>query len=154
RNSPDIPVPPWRTASFQSEELAHVAIVLFLSAFRAQVEAEFVDDLDAVIADPVHPAIRTYRGVNALADLVGHRRLVEFARAAAGPASGPLAAEAAFALRAAHRFLLRHRLRLTQFRQHARHRVARHVVALLVGHVEALLEHGDRLVTLVVRQQA
>src|SRR5205823_3172761 len=33
---------------FEPKKLAHVAVVLFLAAFRAQVEAQLVDDLDAL----------------------------------------------------------------------------------------------------------
>src|SRR5206468_492235 len=85
------PLPPRR--SLQAEVFAHVAVVLFLAVRRAQVEAQLVDDLDAVVAQPLVPAVGTDRLVNPAADLVVHRRRRQLAGVGAVDAAGPLAAE-------------------------------------------------------------
>src|SRR5438105_716183 len=60
--------------SFESEEAPHVLIVLFLPVFRAQVQAQLVDDLDGIVAEPIVPAVGTDLFVDLLPDRIGHRR--------------------------------------------------------------------------------
>src|SRR5437764_2948725 len=81
--------------SIESEKLAHVTVVLGLAVLRAQVEAQLVDDLDAVVLQPVVPAVGADRFVDTPADLVTHGRARQLAGAAAHHTAGTLAAEAA-----------------------------------------------------------
>src|SRR5438046_2547220 len=112
------------TTSFEAEELAHVAVVLRLAVFGAQVEPQLVDHLDAVIAKPVLPAVRTNRLVDALADLVIHRRLGQLVSPRPVDATGPLALEAAWG--PGRRRRLPGGDRLPELDQHPFHLVARH----------------------------
>src|SRR5262245_33812010 len=61
--------------SIQPKKLAHVAIVLFLTVFGAQVEMQLVDDLDAEVLQPFVPAVGTDVVVDATAGFVVHGRL-------------------------------------------------------------------------------
>src|SRR5436309_15059186 len=87
----------------QPQIFAHVAVVLFLAPLGAQVEAQLVDDLDAVVLEPALPAVGADGLVDALADLVLHGRGGQLAGAGAEEAAGPLAVEAGAARRAAPR---------------------------------------------------
>src|SRR5262245_58010501 len=118
-----------RAGSLQPEELTHVAVVFRLTVLSAQVEAELVDHLDAVVAQPVIPAVGADRLVDAPANLVLHRRGRQLPRPRAERTARALAAEPAapLALRFRPR-LLRRRRRLAQADQHPRHLVARHVI--------------------------
>src|SRR5262245_32000734 len=103
--------------------------------FLAQVEPHLVDDLDAEVAEPVVPALGAHPVVDALADLVVHRRACQSMGVAAGLATGTLTAKATLSHRAAarRRWGLRGRRRLTQFHEQLGHLVARQVIAMLVG---------------------
>src|SRR5436309_427303 len=85
---------PRATELLESQKLFHVPIILFGAAVGAQIEAQFVDNLDAVVLEPLLPAIGADGFVDALADVAGERRLGELSRTAAVHAAGPLTAEA------------------------------------------------------------
>src|SRR5690349_9183032 len=78
----------------EPEELMHVLVVLFLAELAAQVEPQLVDHLDAVVPQPVIPAVGTNLAIDAVVDVVGQRRARELAGPVPGQASGPLALEA------------------------------------------------------------
>src|SRR5205809_6545597 len=82
------------TVLFKSQELAHDLIINFLAFFGAQIEAHFVDDFDAVIAEPLGPTIGADGGLDASTDLVVHRRLGQLAGPRAKRATRALAAKA------------------------------------------------------------
>src|SRR5262245_58098149 len=128
---------------FEPEELVHVLVVLFLAEFRAQVEAQLVDHLDAVVAQPVVPAVGTDLAVDANVDVVRKRR--------AGELSGPVARETPRSLAAepGPRSVVLRLCRLgnrgTLFAEQAGHIVAWHLVAALVRDLPAARPDVDRL---------
>src|SRR5579864_9052979 len=116
----------------------------------AKVEAEFVDDFDAVIAEPVVPAVGTDFALNALAHFIRHGRLGQLPGPSAHRATGPVAVETVASGPAGRADWLR-RLRngLAELHQHAAHFIARHLVAALIGHFPAFLQYLDGLVALL-----
>src|SRR5207245_759357 len=113
RNSGDIR----SRRSFDAQVFAHVAVILVLAALSAQVEAQLIDDLDAVVFEPVLPAIGTDFLVDLLAKVIGHGRPGQLAGMTAGHAARTLTAEAVSACGRT----LRGRHRLAQLREHLAH---------------------------------
>src|SRR5262245_25219581 len=71
RNSQGILGRSWLASRLlKPKKSAHVLVVLVLAVFGTQVEAELVDDLDAIIAEPFLPALGANLGLNPAADLV------------------------------------------------------------------------------------
>src|SRR5437660_12292073 len=79
---------------FQAKEFAHVAVVFFLAALCAQIEAQFIDHLDTVVAQPVVPAIGANRLVDAPPLLIVHWRFGQLVSPATEHAARPLAMKA------------------------------------------------------------
>src|SRR5712691_7030124 len=84
--------------SCDAQRFAHYLVVNLGALLGAEVEAHFVDDLDAQIAQPVLPAVGTDAGVDLLAQFAAHGRLGKLVGAVADDAAGPLAAKAAWPL--------------------------------------------------------
>src|SRR5262245_6504219 len=118
------------TSSLKSKERTHDLIVGRCMVFAAQVEAVLVDDLDAVVPQPLVPAIRADFVGNALADLIVDRRARQLPGVTARVTARALAAKAAGSF-GGHRRLLGLWYRFPQRRQHLGHLVARHVVTVL-----------------------
>src|SRR4051812_39055253 len=122
--------------SLLTEEVtAHVSVILLLATLAAQVQTEFIDDLDTVDAEPAIPAVRANSCLDALAHFIIHRWSGKLAGPVTHLATRPLTTEGTLFRRPGFfldRGFLDVRHFLAQFLEHAAHLVARHVVAALL----------------------
>src|SRR5262249_24364882 len=127
--------------------------VLVLAVFGTQVEAELVDDLDAIIAEPFLPALGANLGLNPAADLVVNWRRRQRTGARTPHAARPLTMKRPGAsIRLAGSLGFRHRR--ADLPEEFGDFVARHIVAALLGNGKSLAQDAGGFVAPAELDQA